>query len=67
MTNRRSARRYRKTSGRRVWVFYELNLDVPPETIAKIITAAGLEQARREADSRAPEDADQSGEGGNHA
>jgi hypothetical protein len=53
MTNRRSTRRYRKTSGRRVWVFSELNHELRPEQIAKIITSAGLEQARLEADARA--------------
>lgn len=52
MTNRRS-RRYRKSQDRRVWVFSELNHDLRPEQIARIITAAGLEQARLEADARA--------------
>lgn len=46
-------RRYRKSSGRRVWVFSELNHDLRPEQIAKIITAAGLEQARLEAAAQA--------------
>lgn len=45
----RGKRRYRKTSGRRVWVFSELNHDLRPEQVAKIITVAGLEQARLEA------------------
>ncbi|MBT9605761.1 hypothetical protein [Microbacterium sp.] len=45
----RGKRRYRKTQGRRVWVFSELNHDLRPEHVAKIITAAGLEQARLEA------------------
>lgn len=50
MTNHaRGKRRYRKTQGRRVWVFSELNHDLRPEQVAKIITAAGLEQARLEA------------------
>lgn len=44
----RGKRRYRKTQGRRVWVFSELNHDLRPEHVAKIITA-GLEQARLEA------------------
>ncbi len=57
MTNRRSTRRYRKTSGRRVWVFSDLNHDVRPEAVAKIITAAGLERARLEAEARADHDA----------
>lgn len=71
MTNHRSSRRYRKTSGRRVWVFSDLNHDVRPEAVAKIITAAGLERARLEADARAehgPEvEADDAPEGGDHA
>lgn len=46
-------RRYRKSQGRRVWVFSDLNRDLRPEQIARIITAAGLEQARLEADARA--------------
>ncbi len=50
-------RRYRKSQGRRVWVFSELNRDLRPEQIARIITAAGLEQARLEADARADEQA----------
>lgn len=49
----RGRRRYRKSQGRQVWVFSELNRDLRPEQIAKIITAAGLEQARREAEARA--------------
>lgn len=40
---------YRKSQDRGVWVFSELNRDLRPEQIARIITAAGLEQARREA------------------
>ncbi|WP_152594877.1 hypothetical protein [Microbacterium profundi] len=44
----RGKRRYRKTQGRRVWVFSELNHDLRPEQVAKIITVAGLEQARLE-------------------
>ncbi|GAB3124811.1 hypothetical protein GCM10027056_19060 [Glaciibacter psychrotolerans] len=53
MTNRSTRRRYRKSSGRQVWVFSELNHELRPEQIAKIITTAGLEQARREAEARA--------------
>lgn len=49
----RGRRRYRKTQGRRVWVFSELNPDLRPEQIARIITSAGLEQARREAEAQA--------------
>ncbi|MDQ4214763.1 hypothetical protein [Microbacterium capsulatum] len=53
MTNARSGRRrYRKSPGRRVWVFSELNHDLRPEQIARIITNAGLEQARLEAEAR---------------
>lgn len=51
--SRRGQRRYRKAQDRRVWVFSELNHDLRPEIVARIITAAGLEQARREADARA--------------
>ena len=43
-------RRYRKRPDRRVWVFSELNHDLRPEQIAKILTAAGLDQARLEAE-----------------
>jgi hypothetical protein len=53
MSNRRERRRYRKSPGRRVWVFSELNTDLRPEHVAKIITSAGLEQARLEAEARA--------------
>lgn len=49
----RGRRRYRKSSQRRVWVFSELNHDLRPETVAKIITSAGLEQARLEAEAQA--------------
>lgn len=58
MTNHvRGPRRYRKSSGRRVWVFSELNHDLRPEQVAKIITSAGLEQARLEAEARAHNEA----------
>ena len=53
MTSHRNPRRYRKTQGRRVWVFSELNHDLRPEQLAKILTAAGLEQARLEVEARA--------------
>ena len=49
MTRHSSTRRYRKASGRRVWVFSELNHQLQPEQIARIIAVAGLERARREA------------------
>lgn len=68
---RGSRRRYCKTSGQRVWVFSELNHDLRPEQVAKIITAAGLEQARLEAAAqadaeaqRAPAEADEEKEAG---
>lgn len=53
MTNRQSRRRYRKKQDRRVCVFSELNRDLRPGQIARIITTAGLEQARREAEAHA--------------
>lgn len=49
----RGQRRYRKSQDRRVWVFSELNHDLRPDQIAKIITSAGLEQARLEAEAQA--------------
>lgn len=55
--NRAGRRRYRKSSDRRVWVFSELNHELRPEQIAKILVSAGLEQARREAEARAEEEA----------
>ncbi len=47
-----SQRRKRNTPGRRVWVFSQLNHDLQPEQIARILVAASLEQAQREADAR---------------
>lgn len=47
-----SERHKRKTPGRRVWVFSQLNHDLQPEQIARILVAASLEQAQREADAR---------------
>lgn len=49
----RGKRRYRKTQGRRVWVFSDLNHDLQPEHLANIITAAGLERAQLEAEAQA--------------
>lgn len=46
-------RRYRKNSGRSVLVLSELNHDLRPEQVGKIITAADLEQARLEAAAQA--------------
>lgn len=71
MTNRQTRRRYRKSADRRVWVFSELNHDLTPEQMAKVLVSAALEQARREkeaqqaqpeADSMAESPADESGE-----
>lgn len=55
--NRASRRRYKKAHGRSVWVFSDLNRDLRPEQIAKILTSAGLEQARREAEAQAAAEA----------
>jgi hypothetical protein len=55
--NRAGRRRYKKRHGRNVWVFSELNRDLRPEQLAKIITSAGLDQARREAEARAEQEA----------
>lgn len=52
MTNRQSRRRYRKSADRRVWVFSELNHDLKPEQLAKVLVAAALEQARLEQEAR---------------
>lgn len=52
MTNRATRRHPRKSRDRRVWVFSGLNRDLQPEQIAKILTAAGLEQARREVEAQ---------------
>lgn len=49
-SNRAPRRRYRKTAERRVWVFSELNHDLTPEQMAKVLTSAALEQARLELD-----------------
>lgn len=50
-------RRYRKSSERRVWVFSDVNRDLRPDQIARIITSAGLEQARLEAEAQAEDTA----------
>ncbi|NEM90910.1 hypothetical protein [Galbitalea soli] len=77
--SKHTSRRYRKAHDRRVWVFSQLNHDLRPEQIARIIVAASLAQAQREADARrattetraeeSTTDADQSGasEGGKEA
>jgi len=58
MTSRRSSprRRYRKAADRRVWVFSELNHDLTPEAMAKVLTSAALEQARLEHDAQQQRD-----------
>ena len=68
-----SKRHQRKTPGRRVWVFSQLNHDLQPEQIARILVAASLEQAQREADARRlaaetgiANDVDETGGGGAH-
>lgn len=50
--SKNTPRRYRKAHDRRVWVFSQLNHDLQPEQIARIIVAASLAQAQREADAR---------------
>ncbi len=50
--SKNTSRRYRKAHDRRVWVFSQLNHDLQPEQIARIIVAASLAQAQREADAR---------------
>ena len=49
----RGPRRYRKSVDRRVQVFSESGSDSRTERIARIITSAGLEQARLEAEAQA--------------
>ncbi|MEV8359198.1 hypothetical protein [Microbacterium sp. NPDC076895] len=61
----RGRRRYRKSVDRRVQVFSESNSDTRTERIARIITSAGLEQARLEAAARAEHV--ECDEGGDHA
>lgn len=63
--SKRRTRRYRKSSGRRVWVFSDLNHNLQPEQVARIITTAGLEQARLEAEAQAQADSQRGSEGDN--
>lgn len=63
--SKRRTRRYRKSSGRRVWVFSDLNHTLQPEQVARIITTAGLEQARLEAEAQAQADSQRGSEGDN--
>ncbi len=48
MTTRHTRRRYRKAEDRRVWVLSEANEDLTPQTMARVLASAALEQARRE-------------------
>lgn len=52
MTTRRS-HRYRKSPDRRVWVSSESNANGRHQQTAMVLGAAGLEQARLEAEARA--------------
>lgn len=54
--NRADRRRDRKTRDRRIQVFSELNQELRPEQIAKILITLGLEDARKEADARAEDE-----------
>lgn len=56
-SNRAGRRRYRKTRDRRIRAFSELNHDLRPEQIAKILVTLGLDEARKEAEARADEEA----------
>lgn len=60
MTKRKrtTRRRYRKAQDRRVWVFSELNHDLTPDQLARVIATAALEQARREREAQAAHDAE---------
>lgn len=64
ISSRSGHRRCHQTRRRQVRVFPDLNNQRRPERDARI-TAAGLEQARREADARA--DAEQRAEEASHA
>lgn len=48
--NRAAKRRYRRSVNREVRIFSELNQDQRAQQIARVLTASGLEQARREAE-----------------
>ncbi len=48
MTTRHIRRRYRRAEDRRVWVLSEANDDLTPQTMARVLASAALEQARRE-------------------
>jgi hypothetical protein len=53
--SRTYSRRYRKASGRRVWVFSDLNYDLRPEQIARIIASTALQAAREQKPVDSPE------------
>lgn len=52
-SKRTPRRRYRKAQDRRVWVFSELNHDLTPDQLAKVIASAAVEQARLEREAQA--------------
>jgi len=60
---RSGRRRYRKAHDRRVWVFSELNHELTPEQLAKVIATAALERARLERDAQAEHEAEAEQEG----
>lgn len=62
--SKHTSRRYRKAHDRNVWVFSQLNHDLQPEQIARIIVAASLAQAQRETDARRSEVEDLAAENG---
>ncbi len=51
------SRRTRRGQGRRIRVFADSNRALRPEHLARVMTIAGLEQARREAAARADNEA----------
>lgn len=52
MTTRHTRRHYRKAEDQRVWVLSEANGDLTPQTMARVLASAALEQARRERDAQ---------------
>ncbi|WP_315070704.1 hypothetical protein [uncultured Microbacterium sp.] len=55
--NRATRRKYTKSRKRRVTAFSELNRNLRPDQLARLIVAESLEQARREAEARAENEA----------
>lgn len=55
--NRATRRQYTKSRKRRVTAFSELNRDLRPDQLARLIVAESLEQARREAEAQAEDEA----------